>query len=58
VARTHLQDVAIVAAVNSGRVVAWFDEIPRAKTHTPHVAVLAAARGLTPRNDHQYVPGT
>ena len=34
-------------------VVAWFDEIPCAKTRTSHVAALAAAGRLTPRNDHQ-----
>jgi transposase len=42
-ARTHLQDIAIGAAINIGRVVAWVDAVPRAKTRRSHFAALAAA---------------
>jgi transposase len=42
-ARTHLQDIAIGAASNIGRIVAWYAEIPRATTRTSHFAALAAA---------------
>lgn len=42
-ARTHLQDIAIGAAINIGRIVVWCAEIPRARTRTSHFAALAAA---------------
>jgi transposase len=41
-ARTHLQDIAIGAAINIGRIVAWLDETPRVKTRRSHFAALAA----------------
>jgi transposase len=41
-AKTHLQHVATAAAINIDRIVAWFDEIPRAKTRTSRFAALAA----------------
>ena len=40
-ARTHLQHIAIAAAINCDRIVAWLDEIPRAKTRTSRFARLA-----------------
>jgi hypothetical protein len=36
--------MAIAAAVNSGRVVAWFDEFPRAKTRTSPRSLLSKFR--------------
>lgn len=42
-ARTHLQDIAIGAAINIGRIVAWCGDVPRARTRTSHFAALAAA---------------
>ena len=41
VAKTHLQHVAVAAAINSDRIVAWLDERPRAKTRTSRFAALA-----------------
>jgi hypothetical protein len=41
--RTHLQDLAIGAAINIGRIVAWCADIPRATTRTSPFAALAAA---------------
>lgn len=41
-ARTHLQDIAIGAAINIGRIVAWLDETPRVTTRRSHFAALAA----------------
>jgi transposase len=41
-ARTHLQHVATAAAVNLGRLAAWFRAVPRAATRTSRFAALAA----------------
>jgi hypothetical protein len=41
VAKTHLQHVAIAAAINIDRLVAWLDERPRAQTRTSRFAALA-----------------
>jgi len=43
VAKTHLQHVAIAAAINLDRIVAWLEERPRAKTRTSRFAALAPA---------------
>jgi transposase len=40
-AKTHLQHIATAAAINFQRIVAWFDNIPRAKTRTSRFARLA-----------------
>jgi transposase len=42
-AKTHLQHIAIAAAINLDRLVAWFDERPRAQTRTSRFAALAPA---------------
>ena len=42
-AKTHLQHVAIAAAINIDRIVAWLEERPRAKTRTSRFAALAPA---------------
>src|SRR3989454_2173204 len=47
-AKTHLQHVAIAAAINIDRIVAWLDERPRAKTRTSRFAALAPADALKP----------
>ena len=39
--KTHLQHVAIAAALNIERLVAWFEDRPRATTRTSRLAVLA-----------------
>ena len=44
--KTHLQHVAIAAAINVDRIVAWLDERPRAKTRTSRFAALAPACAL------------
>jgi Transposase DDE domain len=44
--KTHLQQVATAAAMNVDRLVAWFDERPRAKTRTSRFAALAPACGM------------
>ena len=41
--KAHLQHVAIAAAINMERLVAWLDERPRAKTRVSRFAALAAA---------------
>src|SRR5499433_1024587 len=46
--KTHLQHVAIAAAINIDRIVAWLDERPRAKTRTSRFAALAPADALKP----------
>jgi transposase len=46
VAKTHVQHVAIAAAINIDRIVAWLDERPRAKTRTSRFAALAPAGAL------------
>src|SRR5882724_1719455 len=43
VAKTHVQHVAIAAAINIDRIVAWLDERPRAQTRTSRFAALAPA---------------
>jgi len=48
VAKTHLQHVAIAAAINIDRMVAWLDERPRAQTRTSRFAALAPANALHP----------
>lgn len=40
-AKTHLQHILTAAAINLGRVFAWLEEIPRAKTRSSHFARLA-----------------
>jgi transposase len=44
--KTHFQHVATAAAMNMDRLVAWFDERPRAKTRTSRFAALAPACGM------------
>jgi transposase len=46
--KTHMQHVAIAAAINVDRIVAWLDERPRATTRTSRFAALAPADVLTP----------
>ena len=41
--KTHMQHVAIAAAINIDRIVAWLDERPRATTRTSRFAALAPA---------------
>jgi transposase len=48
VAKTHLQHVAIAAAINIDRIVAWLDKRPRAQTRTSRFAALAPANALHP----------
>jgi transposase len=43
VAKTHLQHVAIAAAINIDRIVAWLDGQPRAHTRLSRFAILAPA---------------
>ncbi len=43
VAKTHVQHVAIAAAINVDRIVAWLDERPRATTRIARFAALAPA---------------
>src|SRR5262249_31959465 len=47
-AKTHLQHVAIAAAINIDRIVAWLDERPRAQTRTSRFAALAPVAALPP----------
>jgi transposase len=47
-AKTHLQHVAIAAAINIDRIVAWLDERPRAQTRTSRFAALAPISALQP----------
>jgi transposase len=42
-AKTHVQHVAIAAAINIDRIVAWLDERPRALTRLSRFAALAPA---------------
>jgi transposase len=44
--KTHLQHVAIAAAINIDRLVAWLDARPRAKTRISRFAALAPAGAL------------
>jgi transposase len=59
--KTHLQHVAIAAAINIDRIVAWLDERPRAKTRTSRFAALAPACVLPartlPGKDNPCPPG-
>jgi transposase len=56
-AKTHMQHVAIAAAINVDRIVAWLDERPRATTRTSRFAALAPAyvlsSGPSPVEDHR-----
>jgi transposase len=45
-AKTHLQHVAIAAAINIDRIVAWLEERPRAKTRTSRFAALTPVHDL------------
>jgi len=45
-AKTHLQHVAIAAAINLDRLVAWLDGRPRAQTRTSRFAALAPAAAI------------
>jgi transposase len=45
-AKTHVQHVAIAAAINLDRIVAWLDERPRAQTRTSRFAALAPVSAL------------
>jgi transposase len=47
-AKTHVQHVAIAAAINIDRIVAWLDERPRAQTRTSRFAALAPVSALPP----------
>jgi len=44
--KTHLQHVAIAAAINTDRIVAWLEERPRATTRTSRFAALAPVHDL------------
>jgi len=61
-AKTHVQHVAIAAAINIDRIVAWLDERPRAKTRTSRFAALAPActlpSGTPPGEDPCGSPGS
>ena len=61
-AKTHVQHVAIAAAINIDRIVAWLDERPRAKTRTSRFAALAPActlpAGTLPGEDPGCPPGS
>src|SRR5499426_492780 len=46
--KTHMQHVAIAAAINVDRMVAWLEERPRATTRTARFAALAPACALNP----------
>ena len=48
VAKTHVQHVAIAAAINVDRIVAWLDERPRAMTRISRFAALAPANASNP----------
>jgi transposase len=48
VAKTHVQHVAIAAAINIDRLVAWLDERPRAMTRSSRFAALAPANAYNP----------
>jgi transposase len=47
-AKTHLQHVAIAAAINIDRIVAWLDAHPRAQTRTSRFAALATVAACYP----------
>jgi transposase len=46
--KTHLQNVAIAAAMNVDRLVAWFDGCPRAQTRTTRFAALMPHQAIGP----------
>src|SRR5437867_13184592 len=46
--KTHLQHVAIAAAINIDRIVAWLDERPRAMTRISRFAALAPSNADNP----------
>ena len=46
VAKTHVQHVAIAAAINIDRIVAWLDGQPRAHTRLSRFAALASAGAI------------
>ena len=46
--KTHLQNVAIAAAMNVDRLVAWFDGRPRAQTRTTRFAALMPHQAIGP----------
>jgi transposase len=46
--KVHLQNVAIAAAINVDRLVAWFEDRPRAKTRTSRFAALAPEYAMGP----------
>lgn len=48
-AKTHVQHLAIAAAINIDRLIAWFDARPRAQTRTSRFAALAPAGPAAPR---------
>lgn len=48
--KTHVQHVAIAAAINMDRIVAWLDGRPRAQTRTSRFAALAPA-AVRPSDD-------
>ena len=48
VAKTHVQHVAIAAAINIDRMVAWLAERPRAMTRSSRFAALAPANACHP----------
>jgi transposase len=39
--KTHLQNIAVAAALNIDRIVNWLNEVPRAKTRASRFAALA-----------------
>ena len=46
--KAHLQNVAIAAAINIDRLVAWFEGRPRAKTRISRFAALAPEHAIGP----------
>lgn len=46
--KTHLQNVAIAAAMNVERLVAWLDGRPRAQTRTSRFAALMPQQAMGP----------
>jgi len=48
IAKTHLQHVAIAAAIHIDRIVAWLDERPQAMTRLSRFAALAPANAGNP----------
>ena len=45
--KVHVQNVAIAAAINVDRLVAWFDGRPRAQTRTSRFATLAPEQAMS-----------